>query len=267
MVRVQSEYFDLHKIADSGQCFRITRCEDGSYLTIHRDSFVYATRCEDGAWEFDCTQEQFDRVWHDYFDMDRDYESWFSSVDPADEFLAEAARMSKGLRIVNQDPWETLVSFIISQRRSVPSIMTCVDKLCRRFGIQLDGRNEDVFLFPSAETLSELTCADLDGCSMGYRNEYVLDAARRVTDGRLDLQALRSASDEELLDGLMSVKGVGIKVANCTALYGYGRLGLFPVDVWISRMLEEHYPQGFPMDRYPGYAGFMQLLMFYAARH
>jgi len=264
MVTVDTEYFDLHKIMDSGQCFRITPCEDGSILTVHRDRFVRARQTEDLAWEFDCSQEEFDAVWRDYFDLDRNYGEWFASVDPEDAYLQRAASLGRGLRVVNQDHWETLVCFIISQRRSVPSITTCVDKLCRRFGVQAD---EDVFLFPSPEALSEITCSDLDGCSMGYRNEYVLDAAKRVADGRLDLDALESASDEELLDALMEIKGVGIKVANCTALYGYQRLGLFPIDVWIDRVLKAHYPAGFPLDRYPGYSGFMQLLMFYAARH
>lgn len=267
MVAIDSEYFDLAKIADSGQCFRIVPSYAGGYLAVSENRFVRAAGNPDGSWTLDCTDAEYKSYWKHYFDMERNYSSWFESIDPQDSYLTSAAEAGKGLRVINQDPWETLVSFIISQRRSVASITTCVDRVCRKFGAPAEDELEEAYLFPNPETLASLSREDLADCGLGYRTDYVLDAARRVATGQLDLEALRSASDEDLLEALMDVHGVGIKVANCTALYGYHRLGLFPVDVWIKRVLESHYPQGFPMERYEGYAGFLQLLMFYEARH
>lgn len=267
MTTIYSEYFDLAKIADSGQCFRIVPSEAGGYLVVSEDRFVRAKGSPDGSWKLDCTDAEYEGHWKHYFDMDESYGEWFDNIDPGDAYLTAAAEAGKGLRVVNQDPWETLVSFIISQRRSVASITTCVTRLCRRFGEPAEDELGEAYLFPSAETLAPLSHDELADCGLGYRTDYVLDAARKVVTGQIDLQGLRNASDEDLLETLMGIHGVGIKVANCTALYGYHRLGLFPVDVWIERVLEAHYPQGFPMERYGGYAGFMQLLMFYEARH
>ena len=267
MVRIDPEWFDLDKIMDSGQCFRIVPGSDGCVIALSGHRFVRASRGGDGSWELDCTQADYDSFWRGYFDMDRDYSEWFGSIDPDDTYLVRASEAGKGLRVVNQDPWETLVSFIISQRRSVPSITGCVSKLCRKYGDPIGDDRDELWSFPGPERLAGLGCDDLSDCSMGYRDEYVLDAARRVVTGQLDLKAASALDDQALLDALMEVRGVGVKVANCTALYGFHRLGLFPIDVWIRRVLDEHYPDGFPMDRYPGYAGFLQLLMFYEARH
>ena len=266
-MNVASEYFDLRKIADSGQCFRIVPSSAGGYLAMSGSRHLRAKMCDDGSWDLDCEDDEFERYWKHYFDLERSYAEWFGSVDPSDEYLSNAARAGMGLRVVNQEPWETLVSFIVSQRRSVTSITTCVDRICKKFGEPQDDDEGEAFSFPSPERLASLALEDLGDCGLGYRTPYVLDAARKVVSGMLDLEALKGADDDLLLESLMQINGVGIKVANCTALYGYHRLDLFPVDVWIERVLEAHYPGGFPMERYSGYAGFLQLLMFYEARH
>lgn len=266
MVTVSSRYFDLSKIADSGQCFRIYPSRAGGYVTVSQGRVVHALQEPDGSWTFDCSLQEFDSYWNQYFDMGTNYQQMLDSVDVHDGYLREAAKVGCGLRVVNQDPWETLVSFIVSQRRSVSSITTCIRKLCRAFGDKIEDR-DDIYTFPTPERLASLSGAELEVCSAGYRTAYILDAARKVASGELDLQLLSYVDDQTLLDTLMTIHGVGIKVACCTALYGYHRLGLFPVDVWVQRVLDAHYPQGFPAQQYPGYAGFLQLLMFYEARH
>ncbi len=271
MLKLDSTWFDLKKIMDSGQCFRIYPQTDGSIVAISEDNFVVATLSEDGFWELDCTDNKEKTYWENYFDAKTDYKTWFESIDPSDEYLMHAKVVGQGLRVINQDPWETLISFIISQRRSVASITSCIEKLCAKYGERIDtsGHNVEkpIFTFPQPEQLAGLSVLDLIDCSMGYRTEYVIDAAQRVVSGDINLEALTQVDDQTLLEQLMTIKGVGIKVANCTALYGFRRLGLFPIDVWIKRVLDEHYPDGFPSENYPGYAGFLQLLMFYEARH
>ncbi len=267
MVNISSEYFNLHKIADSGQCFRILPCSKGGYITISEDKFVRATIHEDGSWDFDCSQDEFDGYWQRYFDLDQDYSKWFESIDKNDSYLTNAAYAGAGLRVVNQDPWETLVSFIVSQRRSVASITSCVSRICKKFGEPINTNLDEIYTFPGPEKLAGASFEELANCGLGYRTEYVLNAAQKVASNEVNLEKLAAKDDQTLIDSLMQLKGVGIKVANCTALYGFHRLGLFPIDVWIKRVLDAHYPQGFPLDKYDGYSGFLQLLMFYEARH
>ncbi len=255
---------DIRRIADSGQTFRMSPdpelCEKTGgdvCRCIAGDKVCFA-----GAGLVRCPKED-DAFWKDYFDIETSYESFIDAIDPEDTYLTSAAEYGKGIRILRQDPWEMLITFIISQRRSIPSIKTCVEALCSRWGRKLEG---GLYAFPSAEELASASMDELACCSLGYRTEYVYLAARGVSSGEIDLAAMQEMPDPQLLDALMALRGVGPKVANCVSLFGFYRIGAFPIDVWIDRVLREHYPQGFPMDRYKGFAGVMQQYMFFAAR-
>ena len=267
MVEVPSVDFDLRKIMESGQCFRMLPQDGGWILVVSEDKHVRARLRKNGIWELDCTKAAFEGYWRRYFDLGRDYAPWLAQIDPDDAYLLRAAEIGRGLRVVNQDPWEALVGFIVSQRKSVGAITGCLDKLSRKYGREVRDKRGCAHLFPSAQVLAALSPDDLADCSLGYRAPYVIDAARKVASGEIDLHALEQETDTVLIEKLMTIRGVGIKVACCVALYGFRRLGLFPVDVWIGRILEEHYPQGFPLERYRDFAGYLQLLMFYEARH
>jgi N-glycosylase/DNA lyase len=195
--------------------------------------------------------------------METDYEALIDSIDPDDVYLTAAAEFGRGIRILKQNPWEMLITFIISQRRSIPSIKTCVEALCRRWGRPI---GDGLYAFPTPEELACASICELSGCSLGYRAEYVYLAAQGVGSGEVDLSAMEKMPDAELFAALTALRGVGPKVANCVSLFGFYRTGAFPIDVWIDRVLKEHYPDGFPMDRYEGFAGVMQQYMFFAAR-
>lgn len=202
----------------------------------------------------------------EYLDMGTSYRGIRSLIAPSDGYLGAAASHGRGIRILRQDPWEALVSFIVSQRKGVRAISTSVNRLCKACGTQIDGTTEHAF--PSSEAILIAGEEGLSGCGLGYRLPYVLDAARAVLDGMLDLDALSSpeVADGEVLSRLMGMRGVGIKVASCTALFGLHRLDAFPVDVWMRRVLDEHYPGGFPFKRYSPYNGVMQQWLFEYAR-
>lgn len=202
----------------------------------------------------------------EYLDMGTDYRGIRSLVDPSDGYLREAAEHGRGIRILRQDPWEALVSFIISQRKSVPAISTSVRRLCEACGTPIGDTGEHAF--PSPGDISEAGAEGLSACGLGYRLPYVLDAARTVLEGTLDLAVLAfpDMADEDVLARLMVMRGVGIKVASCTALFGLHRLDMFPVDVWMRRVLDEHYPSGFPFERYTPYNGVTQQWLFEYAR-
>ena len=255
---------DIKKIADSGQTFRMVPEPERSlqsgadvYRCIASDRICHA-----GGGLIDCPENE-NAFWKDYFDIDTDYEAMAASIDEDDLYLASAAEFGKGIRILRQDPWEMMITFIISQRRSIPSIKTCVEALCRKWGRPI---GEGLYAFPTPEELASASPDELACCSLGYRTEYVYLAAQGVCDGSVDLAAMENMSDQELFSALTSLRGVGPKVANCVSLFGFHRIGAFPIDVWIDRVLKEHYPNGFPFGRYEGFAGVMQQYMFFAAR-
>lgn len=264
MVCIEKERLDLEKIAESGQCFRMSRIEGetGRWRIQAADKFLFA-RESAGETMLDCSRDEFDAFWKDYFDLERDYESIVAEIDPGDAFLTAAAEYSRGIRILRQDPWEMLISFIISQRKSIPAIRVCVEKLSEAFGKKLP---QGLHAFPKPEELAAAGAEGLATCSLGYRLPYVLAAAERAAGGEADIYSWKKLPNEELTENLLSFPGVGPKVANCVMLFGYGRIDAFPVDVWIRRVIDEKYAGRFDPSRYSGFAGIIQQYMFYYGR-
>ena len=254
--------FDLEKIAQSGQCFRIRQLPGGMYRFISGRHILYIRPA--GKIQFQVSE--WNDFWEEYFDMHRSYEAVRRSSIGCGDYMERAAAAGAGIRILRQDPWETLVSFIISQRKTIPSIMHCIDSICRLCGESITTAYETVFTFPSAETLDRQ--ADLLAqCSLGYRLPYVKAAARQVASGQTDLQALRDAGDDELMQALLSFYGVGRKVAGCVGLFAYGRTAMAPVDTWIRKVIDTHFGGKNPFPQWGENAGIMQQYLFYYARY
>lgn len=264
---ITCEEFDIDKIARSGQCFRINCIEDGVFGLVHAGEYLEVAQKDKNTIELSCGPEQYEKLWRQYFDMDTDYTSIISQVDPEDEYLVQASEYGSGIRILRQDPWEMIISFIISQRKSIPAIKTSIERLCRMCGDKIETDRGELYSFPSAEKLVTLSEAQLNECGMGYRGKYISGVARKVVEGELDVYDMDRLSDEELRAELLGLYGVGVKVANCVMLFGYHRIDSFPEDVWIKRALENHYPDGFPYKRYPDCAGVMQQYLFFYSRN
>lgn len=265
MITIQNPDFNIRKIAESGQCFRLKPDADGGYTLIAKGRVLHLRDTPDGC-QIDCTEAEFSALWRDYFDLDTDYAQIRAQADENDVFLQRACNYGAGIRMLRQDPWEMLVSFIISQRKNIPAIQFCIEAICSRYGEPMDGGAGTVYSFPSAQRLSELDEAHFLACSLGYRAKYVLSAARMVASGALDLDAIASLDDEALFSALLAVSGVGEKVSNCVMLFGYHRLSRFPRDVWINRIEAREYGGAFPLERYPETAGALQQYIFYYAR-
>ncbi len=267
MYTINSTWLDISKIADSGQCFRMNRIDDNMYRALAMDRLVYIQQVSVEEYELFCTKKEYESFWKNYLDMGTDYEEFSKDIPRSDKFLTKASVYSKGIRILRQDPWEMLISFIISQRRSIPAIKTSIEKLCEKFGEKIsDGRGGYCYAFPCAKRLATAELDDILACSVGYRAQYILEAARQVASGAINLDALQKLDDENLLKALMSIYGVGVKVANCIMLFGYHRIGAFPIDVWIQRMIDTHYDGHFPIEKYEGYAGVLQQYIFFYGR-
>ena len=263
-----SDDFDLDKLAESGQCFRWRRAAEGGYRIVHRDRCLTIRQVGEDRWRLSCSEAEFERVWRAYFDLDTDYRAIRRAVrETEDPFLARACAFGAGIRILRQEPWETLVSFIISQNRSIPMIQRSVELLCAAAGDELrDDDGEPYYTFPRPERLLSLPEEALAACRLGYRCGYVRAAAEAVAGGGLDLARLAAAdaADAEVMAALTGVRGVGVKVASCVALFGLHRLDAFPVDVWIRRVLDREYPRGWPLERYRPWNGvYQQYLFFY----
>ncbi|MCF0120621.1 MAG: DNA-3-methyladenine glycosylase 2 family protein [Oscillospiraceae bacterium] len=212
-----------------------------------------------------CSAEDFESVWRDYFDLGRCYRDIRAAVS-IDDYMKRASDFGAGIRILRQDKWEALCSFIISQCNNIPRIKKIVETLCRLFGDEIDYLGGKYYSFPSAEKLAALEPADLAPLRSGYRAPYIISAARRVASGELDLEKIASLTPSEALKALKSLNGVGDKVANCAVLFGLTMLDAFPIDVWMKRALAEHYPDGFDPGVFSPYAGIAQQYMFYYAR-
>ncbi|MBS6728922.1 MAG: DNA-3-methyladenine glycosylase 2 family protein [Lachnospiraceae bacterium oral taxon 082] len=274
MFRIQYPYLDMKKIAESGQIFRFNVYDD-EYSLVAGDKLLFIKEDDDG-YILSCSESEFEEFWIDYFDLRLDYSDFEKNIPADDLFLINAAEYSYGIRILNQDKWEMLISFIISQRKSIPAIKSSIEKLAKTYGKKIDmqvpdfikniDKNSEFFAFPTPKALADASIDDLNACSLGYRSPYIEASAKAVYRGDIDLEALSKLDDNEILAALMSLKGVGIKVANCVALFGYHRIAAFPIDVWIKRMIDEHYEGEFPLKLYDGYAGVIQQYIFYYGR-
>ena len=234
-----SDGLDLSLTLDCGQCFRWSENEDGSWHAVvqGKKADVYTENqklyvCGDGS-------EVNEKFWQSYFDLGRDYSSVCEKLK-TDKWLKKAIEAYPGIRILKQDPWETLCSFIISQNNNIPRIKGIIERLCTFFGEDLGGGD---FSFPSAERLAVLSEQDLAPIRSGFRAKYILDAARRVASGETELEKVAAMPIDEARAELQKLKGVGPKVAECALLYGFGRAEAFPVDVWVKRIMQELYPE------------------------
>ncbi len=265
MIKAARKDFDIHKIAESGQCFRFFPNGENAFVLVAFSRILHIAMQEDAVC-LDCTEKEFSELWETYFDLSRDYADIRRAVAPEDAFLRAAVQYGEGMRILAQDPWETLISFIISQRKSIPAIKGAIELLCKSCGETLRDGESVFYAFPTAEKVAALSMEELRACALGYRAKYVQGAATMVAEGKIDLDALRTYDDDALLQTLLTIPGVGSKVANCVMLFAYHRLSGFPRDVWINRIIEEEYGGAFPLSRYKGFEGVIQQYMFYYGR-
>ena len=252
---------DVRLSCDCGQAFRWRVKEDGTVHGTVGKKAVDILQSEDKIIFFNTTKEEFENLWLPYFDLERDYESILDRFD--DKYLKKALREFFGIRILKQNEWEALCSFIISQNNNIPRIKGIIERLCFTFGEKI---NEEDYSFPSYEKIADLKEEDLAPLRAGFRNKYILDAARKIKSGEVDIEKIKKLSLDEAREELMKIKGVGKKVADCTLLYGFGRMESFPVDVWVKRIVEELYPEGLP-ECIKGNEGIAQQYLFHWRRN
>lgn len=288
---------DIAKTFDCGQCFRFDPIDppDGYAAAVRGVfggrllTFLQEEGVTDSLTVYGCDAGYAERVLPVFLGLDFDYDAAaadiFANVDAAlgyeDGTIRRSAEAGCGIRILRQDPWETLISFIISANNNIPRIKKIIRDLCAAYGEPIytdadgipgnnargDANTAPAYSFPAPEALRAAGIGGLAALKTGFRAKYIYDAACRVCGGELDLEAAAGLPTSELLSALQSVKGVGPKVASCIALFAYGRTDAFPVDVWIKRVLAKYYPEHICGTSFGCHAGIAQQWLFYRERY
>lgn len=274
------ENFDIEDILECGQCFHFVKKADHEYIICAKGRLLHVSQSNKPDVKqvifYNTCLDEYYRVWSDYFDMDTDYAAVKRSILDIDQRLSTAVEKKSGIRILRQDFFETLISFIISQNKQIPHIKQLVAALSRRYGTGCDaGDGDTMYLFPTVEQLNAVTVEELRACRVGFRAPYIRDAVSRVYNGEINEEELRSMQAGEARAKLMTIYGVGEKVANCVLLFGLGRMDVFPVDVWMKRIMEymyfdgemkKNYIESFACKKFGQYAGYAQQYLFYYGR-
>ena len=289
MITKALKNFNLRQIADSGQCFRMVPRDPNrsqtAYRVISGRHFLIVEQTGDEV-TFHCPNDEF-AFWEHYFDLKTDYDTYIRAIDPMDDYLSRAAAFGSGIRILNQDLWEMIITFIISQQKTIPAIRALVEALSEKYGT----RNKIpptvsgyYYAFPSPEELNRASLDDLLALKLGYRAKYIKQICEDVCSGKLDLDRLMKLNYADSMEVLLSCYGIGVKVANCICLFGLHHIGAFPVDTWIKKiLLREYAPKSCctghvpetrlcealieeNFSKYPGFAGVLQQYIFFHER-
>ncbi len=265
--------FSVYKTFDCGQCFRFDLvCHDdvqtvykgtvnGKTVMIGQSGRTYTLK--------GVSENEFREFWIHYLALDEDYgeaDRYISDcfAGQAGDVMKKAVAMSSGIRLLHQDHWETLCSFIISQNNNIPRIKKIIERICSAYGKDNGCGGET---FPQPDDLIRAGEDGLRQCGTGFRAGYILDAAERICDGRLDLDEVERAGYGEASRMLMEVKGIGPKVAACALLFGFGKTEAFPIDTWMKKVIDRHFGGHLEYERFGKYSGLAQQYLFYMERY
>lgn len=256
-----SDPFSLSQTLDCGQAFRFEELANGRWGGVACNRYLELEITADQTVVlYDVNEKEFENIWRDYFDLDRDYSEIIEKIS-TNEVLKNASEYGKGIRVLNQPPWETLCSFIISQNNNIKRIKGIISRLCETYGEETPGG----YTFPTAEKLASLSPEDLAPLRAGFRAKYIIDAAKKVANGEVNLDTLKDLPYGEAQAELLKIKGVGPKVADCALLFSHRHIDAFPKDVWIKRALTVLFGGELPKEAVP-YAGIVQQYIFFYAR-
>jgi len=248
-VKINPSMLDIEKIIESGQLFNYEIISSTTWLFKHKCYYVIIEQCDDG-YLFYCDEGIFNQVWYPYFDLHRNYKSIQNKIIEIDPRLECMVDHFQGVRILQQDPFEMLITFILSQSKAIPQIRKLILTLSSTYGTKfadihhlVEDRKIELYQFPTAKQLQHVDEAEFRRLKCGYRAPYLVDAI--AFELRSPMESLAHLSNEQLYQQLISIKGVGRKVAACVMLFGFGRMQTFPVDTWMRKIMMQLY---FPME-------------------
>lgn len=268
--------FDPKHIFECGQCFRWISEEDGSYTGVAKGKVINVSRENDTVYIKNSNLEDFNNIWKDYFDLETDYTQIKNILKGMDDHLKKATEFGWGIRILRQDPWEMIISFIISSNNRIPMIQRAIKNLSKQYGTYIGQYNGvDYYDFPTPEQLNKASIEDIRACSTGFRDKYIKSTTEAIINNNDDVYKYHSLSTEECRKELMKFNGIGPKVCDCISLFGMQKYDTFPVDVWVKRVMQEFYVDDdmslpkmrtYAIDKFGDLSGFAQQYLFYYAR-
>lgn len=234
--------FKLEDIFECGQCFRWDRQEDGSYIGVIKNGVLKVSKQGKSVSFEGVLEGDINSIVYDYFDLETNYNDFKDRLSKIDDNMKRSIEFGNGIRILNQDLWEMVISFIISANNNIPRIKGIINRISEKVGQKVTWNGKDYFLFPSPEELSKLSVADLRALGTGFRDKRIYNTTQLVINKEINLDSLiKIKSTEEIRNELLKLDGVGEKVADCILLFALHRFDTFPVDVWVRRVMNVLY--------------------------
>lgn len=269
--------FNAEQIFTCGQCFRWLEQNSNHYRGVVGSRVIDVVQLDDNTVEISPVElEYFYEYLNHYFDFETDYQEIKQLLIKDDSIMEKAVEQGKGIRILNQEPFEILISFIISGNNNIPRIMKAIDGLSRKYGDYIKSAEEkDYYSFPTPEQLRDVSIEDYRALGVGYRDKYIYHAVQNILNGEMDLKDLENLEIDQLKQALMSVKGIGSKIADCIILFAFGRKAAFPVDTWVKKIMKAFYLDddtkdreilSFATENFGDHAGIAQQYLFYYSR-
>lgn len=268
--------FNLEQTLECGQCFHFDKIGNNEYIVVAKGKMLHVLQNDEKLTLFNTNIQEYYDVWENYFDLKRDYGKIKKLLLSSNKEISEAIEVKWGVRILNQDFFETLMSFIISQNKQIPHIKQIVAEISRRYGEKAGEWGEkEYYNFPTLKKLAEVTEEEFRECKTGFRAAYLFDACQKLNSNQAVMDKIYQMSSEEAREELLKIKGVGEKITNCVLLFGLSKREAFPVDVWIKRIMEQIYfhketkievIQEFAEKKFGEYGGYAQQYLFYYSR-
>ncbi len=234
--------FELRDIFDCGQCFRWNEQDDGSYTGIIKNGVLNVKKEESNVIFSGLLNEDIEKVCNEYFDLNTDYELIKEKLSTVDDNLKKSIEYGEGIRILNQDLWECIISFIISANNNIPRIKKIIDRISENYGEEIIWNDKKYYTFPTEKELSKASIEDLRKLGLGFRDKRVYTTTKMILNKEVDLdEIIKLDNSNEIREKLLSLDGVGEKVADCIMLFSLKRFDVFPVDVWVRRVMNELY--------------------------
>jgi len=234
--------FRLKDIFECGQCFRWNKNDDGSYIGVINNTVVKVQQYENRIEFTGSDNSEFEKVIKDYFDINTDYSNYKKDLIKVDQYMAESVEFGNGIRILNQDLWETIISFIISANNNIPRIKKIIENLSRTYGNKIVFEEKEYYSFPTMQSLSKASIQDLRKLGLGFRDKRIFNTTKMIMSGKINLDGIKNMQDTDLMrEKLLELDGVGPKVADCILLFALHRFDVFPIDVWVRRVMNDLY--------------------------
>ena len=235
--------FELKDIFDCGQCFRWNEQQDGSYTGVFGENVLNVSKVGNDVVFKGICKENIKETVENYFDLNRDYQKIKNQLMQIDENMKKSVEYGQGIRILNQDLWETIISFIISANNNIPRIKGIIERLSKKYGKEIEWDNTKYYTFPTAKALKDVTVQEYRELGLGFRDIRLYETTHMILDKKVDLEAMKNNPNTmEVREQLLSLSGVGPKVADCILLFSdLKRFEVFPIDVWVRRVMNDLY--------------------------